>query len=52
MGITDRISILNDIICELIESMHNIQKLDHITNIEHQLVKKKEYIIDRFLSYL
>jgi DNA topoisomerase-1 len=45
MGITDRISILNDIICDLIESMYNIQKLDHITNIEHQPVKKKDLLL-------
>ncbi len=45
MGITDSISILNDIICDLIESMYNIQKLDHITNIEHQPVKKKDLLL-------
>lgn len=45
MGITDRISILNDIIFDLIESMYNIQKLDPITNIEHQPVKKKELLL-------
>ena len=46
-GITDRMRILNDIICDLIESMYNIQKLDHITNIEHQPVKKKDlFLID------
>jgi DNA topoisomerase-1 len=45
MGITNRISILNDIISDLIESMYNIQKLDHITNIEHQPVKKKDLLL-------
>jgi len=45
MGITDRISILNDIIYDLIESMYNIQKLNHITNIEHQPVKKKDLLL-------
>jgi DNA topoisomerase I len=45
MGITDRINILNSIISDLIEVIYNIQKLDPITNIEHQPMKMKGLLL-------
>jgi len=47
MGVIDRIDILNNIISNLIESMDNLQKIDHIPDIDidNQRTQKKDLIM-------
>ncbi len=45
MGVKDRIDILNNIISNLIESMNNLQKLDHIPKIDNHWTHKKDLIM-------